>query len=799
MAFPHNYSFRFCYYLFIPLYFFLSSLPIINTLSTVSISETPNQTLICALQHNPNQQQGQSNLNCTSFPLGNTIGLELNPNVSYSEIVGGNGFLCALRPPSSSTSIMGCWRFSSNNATTTTNVPYKRIYHGPIIEDFDGGNSHVCGLVRSGNNNSLGLGLECWQWPGFNSSMGRNINMSSISVGEDFVCGLSEKGKVACLGGNNRVVGYEPSGNYSVVEAGFNHACAISSDGSLDCWGDMVGEKPQGRFISLALGENRSCALGYNGIVTCWGSNNFSMPQRLKGTFFEAIVAKRSVFCGVVSSNYSLLCWGTEIVESNTNKVVFDNVLPGPCRNQCPCGPLSDSAKFCDSPAIICKPCQPEVEFPTQQPQAQPPPPAPSPPRETAGESGWSNKMVAFLVVGCVGCSSLLLVLAFVLYRYCKGTVCRVHDSGRLDNESEEAARAGTVTAVLEKRLSHVISMGNGGSNLEEFTLQALLQATNNFSEENKIGVGSFGSVYHATLEDGKEVAIKRAEMFSTTSTSNAAVLGVNTTKRQEDKDNAFVNELESLSRLHHKNLVKLLGFYEDNKERILVYEYMNNGSLSDHLHKHQSSVFLNSWVSRIKVALDAARGIEYLHQYATPPIIHRDIKSSNILLDSKWMAKVSDFGLSLMGPEDEESHLSLLAAGTVGYMDPEYYRLQHLTTKSDVYSFGVVLLELLSGYKAIHKNENGVPRNVVDFVVPFIMQDEIHRVLDPKVPPPTPFEIEAVAFVGYLASDCVRLEGRERPTMTQVVNSLETALAACLAQPMLSRSTTTNTASSEY
>ncbi|KAI4331896.1 hypothetical protein L6164_016845 [Bauhinia variegata] len=145
------------------------------------------------------------------------------------------------------------------------------------------------------------------------------------------------------------------------------------------------------------------------------------------------------------------------------------------------------------------------------------------------------------------------------------------------------------------------------------------------------------------------------------------------------------------------------------------------------------------------------------------------------------------------MGPEDKESHLSLHAAGTLGYMDPEYYTLQHLTTKSDVYSFGIVLLELLSGYKAIHKNENGVPRNVVDFMVPYIGQDEIHRVLDPRVPPPTPYEIEAVAYVGYLAGDCVKLQSRERPTMSEIVNNLEKALAACMVQiqPVLSRSTT--------
>ncbi|MED6114608.1 hypothetical protein PIB30_081917 [Stylosanthes scabra] len=757
-------------------FYFLSSLTIINTLSTVSISETSNQTFICALQV---QGQGQSNLNCTSFPPG--ISLQLNPNnLSYSEIVGGSGFLCALRPPSSSNSIMGCWRFPAN----ASNVPFKRIYHGPVIQNMDAGNSHVCGLVTDNNNS-----LRCWQWPHFDSS--KLTNLSSIAVGRDFVCGLSESSrKVTCIGSDTGVVGREPGGAHSAIAAGFSHACAISLDGNLDCWGDIASmdQKPQGKFLDLALGENRTCALRINKTVACWGSNNFRTPQRFERTPFEAIVAKRSVFCGIVSYNFSLVCWGASVFE--TNSEVFENVLPGPCRSNCPCGILTDSATLCSSGMSICTPCSPRNDPDSPLPL----PPPTNPPTGATNSSRWSKKMVAFLVVGCVGCTSLLLVFCFFIYWHCKGKGGRVHDSGRLDESGTESAspsppEGGASRGILEKRLSHVISMGNG-SHLEEYTLQVLLEATNNFSEDKKIGTGSFGSVYHATLQDGKEVAIKRAEN-SPLSPSNA-LLGA--TRRQEDKDSAFVNELENLSRLHHKNLVRLIGFYEDSNERILVYEYMNNGSLNEHLHKIQSSALM-SWAVRIKVALDAARGIEYLHQYATPPIIHRDIKSSNILLDSKWTAKVSDFGLSLMGPEDEESHLSLLAAGTVGYMDPEYYRLQMLTTKSDVYSFGVVLLELLSGHKAIHKNENGVPRNVVDFVVPYINQDEIHRVLDRRMPQPTPFEIEAVAYVGYLAADCVRLEGRDRPTMTEVANYLEKALAVCLAKPSMSRSTT-NTSS---
>lgn len=396
--------------------------------------------------------------------------------------------------------------------------------------------------------------------------------------------------------------------------------------------------------------------------------------------------------------------------------------------------------------------------------------------------------MVVLLVVGCLGFVSLLASVVFLVFR-CHGGKgsTRVHDSGPiemvenpqgLDNREQRVDIEDQPVAapVLEKRLSHMYSMGNGG-NLEEFPLEVLLQVTNNFSNDCRLGIGSFGSVYHAMLEDGREVAIKRAELASPRSR-----MGIR--RRQEDKDMAFMAELEFLSRLNHKHLVSLLGFYEDVNERVLVYEFMSNCTLHDHIHKLKGSSPLASWPARLKVALDAARGIEYLHEYAVPSIIHRDIKPSNILLDKDWTAKVSDFGLSLMGPQNGESHLSLWAAGTFGYVDPEYYRLHQLTTKSDVYSFGVVLMELLSGYKAIHTNEDGTPRNVVDFVVPYIMRDEIHRVLDPDVPPPTPVEIEAVTYIGYLAVDCVSQEGRNRPSMSEVVSCLERALAACLAPP---------------
>ncbi|GMH21782.1 hypothetical protein Nepgr_023624 [Nepenthes gracilis] len=746
----------------------LSSLPLTISLGTVSISETSNQTLICALDK-------QSFLKCASFPSGIQIPIKSH-NFSYSAIVGGNGFICALRS-SSSSSVMSCWRFSAN----FTNISFKRIYHGRALDELEAGNSHICGRVKASKQ------LKCWQWREFNSiSDTITQNFSAIAVGQDFFCGLNGFGNIVCVGNEAKVIGKNPGGiqNYTVIGAGFQHACAISLNGSLDCWGEMAGDKPEGQFTSLALAENRSCALRVNGTVVCWGSNNFSLPTNLQATYFIAIVAKRSVFCGIVSSNYSLMCWGNQIFDANS--LVFENVKPGSCTEQCSCAPLPGFSSFCPEGLFICQPCI------TTQLSALSPPPA-----GCSKGGGWSAKMVVFLVVGITGSIALVTSTACcLLFTRSIGGSSRVHDSGRLDN-AETPQESGVShqrndpeshlppPPVLEKRLSHILSGGSGG-HLEEYSLQFLLEVTNNFSQDHKIGSGSFGSVYRATLEDGRVVAIKRAESSSLTP-SNPVVL----TKRQEDTDTAFLAELKFLSRLNHKNLVRLLGFCDDSDERVLVYEYMSNSTLHEHLHKLKSSSPLSSWPRRLKVALDAARGIEYLHAYAVPPVIHRDIKSSNILLDDDWTAKVSDFGLSLISPNNEESHLSLQAAGTVGYMDPEYYRLHQLTTKSDVYSFGVVLLELLSGYKAIHLNEHGIPRNVVDFIVPYIVRDDLHRVLDTNVPPPTPIEIEAIAYVGYIAADCVSLEGRDRPSMSEVVNCLERAWASCFAPPTVSRSST--------
>ncbi|XP_062165160.1 leucine-rich repeat receptor protein kinase HPCA1-like isoform X2 [Alnus glutinosa] len=287
------------------------------------------------------------------------------------------------------------------------------------------------------------------------------------------------------------------------------------------------------------------------------------------------------------------------------------------------------------------------------------------------------------------------------------------------------------------------------------FSFDELKKYTNNFSEANGIGSGGYGKVYRGTLSTGQLIAIKRAQRDSM------------------QGGHEFKTEIELLSRVHHKNLVTLVGFCFEQAEQMLVYEYIPNGTLMDSL-SGKSGIRLN-WMSRLRVAVGAARGLVYLHEHANPPIIHRDIKSNNILLDESLNAKVADFGLSKpMTFDSRRNYVSTQVKGTMGYMDPEYYMTQQLTEKSDVYSFGVLLLELITARRPIERGKYIVRlvRNAMDKTKELYNLNEI---LDPTIGSgTTPKGLER--FVD-LAMWCVEESGAQRPTMGEVVKEIETIM----------------------
>ncbi|XP_029124668.1 probable LRR receptor-like serine/threonine-protein kinase At5g48740 isoform X2 [Cajanus cajan] len=296
------------------------------------------------------------------------------------------------------------------------------------------------------------------------------------------------------------------------------------------------------------------------------------------------------------------------------------------------------------------------------------------------------------------------------------------------------------------------MDMRNWGA-AKVFSYKEIKVATRNFKEV--IGRGSFGSVYLGKLPDGKSVAVK-----------------VRFDKSQLGAD-SFINEVNLLSKIRHQNLVSLEGFCHERKHQILVYEYLPGGSLADHLYGTNSQKTSLNWVRRLKIAVDAAKGLDYLHNGSEPRIIHRDIKCSNILLDMDMNAKVCDLGLSKQVTQEDATHVTTVVKGTAGYLDPEYYSTQQLTEKSDVYSFGVVLLELICGREPLTHSGTPDSFNLVLWAKPYL-QAGAYEIVDEDIR--GSFDPLSMRKVALIAIKSVERDASQRPSIAEVLAELKEA-----------------------
>jgi len=300
--------------------------------------------------------------------------------------------------------------------------------------------------------------------------------------------------------------------------------------------------------------------------------------------------------------------------------------------------------------------------------------------------------------------------------------------------------------------------------NLKSFTFAELKAATRNFRPDSVLGEGGFGSVFKGWIDEQTLTASKPGTGVV------IAVKKLNQDGWQGHQE--WLAEVNYLGQFSHPNLVKLIGYCLEDEHRLLVYEFMPRGSLENHLFRRGSYFQPLSWTLRLKVALGAAKGLAFLHNAETS-VIYRDFKTSNILLDSEYNAKLSDFGLAKDGPTGDKSHVSTRIMGTYGYAAPEYLATGHLTTKSDVYSYGVVLLEVLSGRRAVDKNRPPGEQKLVEWARPLLANKrKLFRVIDNRLQ--DQYSMEEACKVATLALRCLTFEIKLRPNMNEVVSHLE-------------------------
>lgn len=356
-----------------------------------------------------------------------------------------------------------------------------------------------------------------------------------------------------------------------------------------------------------------------------------------------------------------------------------------------------------------------------------------------------SDKFRRVILISAVGASTCILILLWMGY----WLYIRFDKRKRRKIKQKHFTRNGGL--LLNQKITS--NQGRVERAAKIFVSEELEKTTDNFNPSRIIGKGGFGTVFKGMLSNGEIVAIKKSTLVDET---------------QVDQ---FINEVVILSQINHRHIVKLLGCCLETEVPLLVYEFVSNGTLSYHLHVGEGdNESLISWKDRVRIASEIAGALAYLHSDSSMPIFHRDIKSTNILLDEKFKVKVSDFGLSRLVPIDG-THLTTIVQGTFGYLDPEYFRSSQFTDKSDVYSFGIVLVELLTGEKAISKIREEEEKGLALYFIKSLKENRLSEILDARVLHEG--DTEDVLVVAQLAKRCLKYVAKKRPTMKEVSLSL--------------------------
>ncbi|PKA49028.1 Receptor-like protein kinase HERK 1 [Apostasia shenzhenica] len=369
----------------------------------------------------------------------------------------------------------------------------------------------------------------------------------------------------------------------------------------------------------------------------------------------------------------------------------------------------------------------------------------------TSSESS-SKSNIGAILGGAFGAIAVL-ILAVVIFCSIRRKKVKKHEGKSFPPSSINGGNS----HILESKpcVGTTISFRQNTDTGYRFSIAVLQEATNNFDENLVIGVGGFGKVYKGVLRDEMKVAVKRGN------------------PKSQQGLNEFHTEIELLPRLRHRHLVSLIGYCDERNEMILVYEYMEKGNLRSHL--YGSDLPSLTWKQRLEICIGSARGLHYLHTGSVKAIIHRDVKSANILLDENLVAKVSDFGLSKTGPELGQTHVSTAVKGSFGYLDPEYFRRQQLTEKSDVYSFGVVMLEVICARPVIDPTLTREMVNLKEWGMTWQQRGELDQIVDPRIA--GDIKPNSLRKFGEIAEKCLADFGVERPSMGDVLWNLEYAM----------------------